>query len=241
MDVVYGSERTTTTTRKTEERGPPESEHSADPRKSYNLVFLKNFWVGPCDASTRVIRWYRVKKSVQPDLYVLPAADFSSGWNEPGSFPPGQNPLFIDLRNLRESRDSIKEYMVPVLHLQAWAVAFHLHTGRHVFVNCKLGQNRSAMFAIAVVVAYHRRYIPGKEQFTAKEALELLRKGRPMLKPQDWVWEGFYQIGYQPRPTVSRRRKRTRTKRLVEELSKENRGFDNDEYDSNDEKTYTLI
>jgi len=161
-------------------------------------VFLTNLYVGPCGAWKPRILAYK-KEGINPDEYVLVNRDYSTRLEKAlrAPFPTGNAPLFIDLQALPEDDDTIKRYMIPILKIDALAVAKFLKQGRKVYINCKLGRNRSAMFAMAVVVTYYRMYMnePG---FTASEALAILQGGRPVLKPEEWVMRGFRKMGFEP-------------------------------------------
>jgi hypothetical protein len=62
--------------------------------------------------------------------------------------------------------------------------------------------------SIAVVVAY-KRLFSQESHYTASKALQLLREGRPLLRPDAWVMEGFRLIGYEPKLVRGRERKQT--------------------------------
>lgn len=182
---------------------------SEKPIPHYDLVFRDNLYVGACGARMPAMRAFRAR-GIEPDLYVLKSRDYAKQRNriKLKPIPGGTNPLFIDLQDLPERRDSILSYMEPVLDRQATSVARQLHAGRRVYINCRLGRNRSAMFAMAVVVAYQRTY-EGKPNYTASQALALLTQKRQLV-PHDWMMEGFRMMGYEPPLSLEEQRRERR-------------------------------
>lgn len=184
-------------------RSTRRSSQDDDTYDAYDALFLNTLFVGPCEARPPKMKEFRAM-GIEPSLYELPNVDFRRARNQSrGQIPPGSNPLFFDLQQLPERPETIHRYMRPMLRHHAAFLANQIHSGRLVYINCKLGQNRSAMLAIATLVAYKRQYgtDPGDRTYSASRALRFLRRGRPVLKPHDWVMQGFELIGYEPRQT----------------------------------------
>jgi len=180
--------------------------------REYDLVFYNRkggrLYVGPCEALDRTLK--RIKAAGLPRVHLkLRYMDFSRPSGVPDVMPLAKGPSFIDLRNIPERPEVVEKFMVPKLALQAYArqLARQLLQGRWIFINCQLGQNRSAMMAIAVVVTYVRWYT-GHTDYTATRALKEMRATRPQLNPQDWVMWGFQRIGFDPKPTTESRPRR---------------------------------
>lgn len=178
----------------------------------YDLVFYNRrggrLYVGPCEAMSRTLR--RIKAARLPTDYLkLRYVDFRKASNVPDVMLEGQGPSFLDLRGVPERPEVVKTFMVPKKALRAYAtqLANQLVEGRWIFINCQLGQNRSAMMAIAVLVTYVRQH-GNDAEYTATQALKDMRATRPQLKPQDWVMWGFQRIGFVPKPTSTGRPRR---------------------------------
>lgn len=178
------------------------------PPPDYDAVFLGSMFVGACEAREAKEQEFRAL-GIEPSLYKVGSLDYTKPQNRAkAEIPTGTGPLFVDLKDLLEGRETIHRYMRPLLVHDAEMVAKQLRFGRLVYINCRLGQNRSAMFAIAVVVAY-KRLFSQESHYTASKALQLLREGRPLLRPDAWVMEGFRLIGYEPKLVRGRERKQT--------------------------------
>lgn len=190
----------------------------------YDLVFRgelgSRLYVGPCGAFKETRARLRVHKKPSV-LLKIEDLDYRRDSNVKPKIPKGMGPLFIDLQQLHEGIDTVQRYMKPLLDRHARVVASQLHEGRWIFIDCKLGQNRSAMFTVAVLVAYRRLYPRNEEGktdiiYSASDALKELRKYRKELAPQPWVWDGFRAMEYEPKKGDFRRavRERSHPKKL---------------------------
>ena len=176
----------------------------------YSLVFKgrrgSRLYVGPCGAMERTIR------NIAADG--LPYVKLRLRWppTVPDRMPNGKGPSFIDLRTIPEREEIATKFMKPPQLLAAYAqqLANQLYNGRWILVNCQLGQNRSAMFAIAIVVTYMRRYVKNRAEYTASRALTEMQATRRQLAPKDYIMRGFQYMGFEPKPKAWMRPQRRR-------------------------------
>jgi hypothetical protein len=190
--------------------GAPPKQTLFDPKlykpyisRKYDLIFKTKtggrLFVGPCEAFEETTRNLK-SAGLTYDIHAFKSVNYSvtSVIYPIPRRKTNRFPLFIDMRQIKEGPDIVRNFMKPMLRTVSFVLSRMLFSGTWIFINCRLGQNRSAMLAISVIITYKMRFPKKgeeKKKWWVSDVLEELQKYREDLNPDEWVLLGFERMG----------------------------------------------